>query len=181
VAGEHLTSERLELVALDAEDLDAWIARDHEVLNARTGARFQPPSDAPPLFDEDLSVIRGLLAESPVSTNWTWLLVQRTTSEPVGIAGFSAVDGEEGVMTTGYSVFPHFERQGYVTEALARLVAWLGGLRGVRLLRATIPEWNPASIRVATKLGMRPVGTTVDHDVGPVTVYEMPVSARPTR
>jgi RimJ/RimL family protein N-acetyltransferase len=95
----------------------------------------------------------------------------------LGIAGFSSVQGEDGVMMTGYSVFPRFERQGYATEALSTLVGWLSGLGGVRLVRATIPEWNPASIRVATKLGMTRIGTTVDHDVGRVNVYEMPVGA----
>jgi RimJ/RimL family protein N-acetyltransferase len=42
---------------------------------------------------------------------------------------------------------------------------------------STIPEWNPASIRVATKLGMRIVGTAVDHEVGRVNVYKMPVTS----
>jgi RimJ/RimL family protein N-acetyltransferase len=177
MAGERLASERLHLVALDGEDLDAWIARDHERLNTRTGARFQPPTDAPPLFGEDLPMMRALLAASTVTADRTWLLVERATSDPVGIAGFSSVQGEEGVMMTGYSVFPRFERQGYATEALSTLVGWLRGLGSVRVVRATIPEWNPASIRVATKLGMTHIGTAVDHDVGRVNVYEMPLGA----
>jgi [ribosomal protein S5]-alanine N-acetyltransferase len=173
MATQTLATQRLILRALDADDLDAWVARDADALQRRTGALFPVPVDAPPLFADDLPALRDQLRQDGGDGDGqVWLLIEKDTGEPVGVVGFStpATAGEERVATTGYSAFPRFQGQGYTTEALRELV------KGVPRLRATIPPGNRASIRVAEKLGMVNTGAAVDPDVGDVLVYETPAS-----
>jgi RimJ/RimL family protein N-acetyltransferase len=170
VATTTLATPRLILRELDARDLDAWVEGDAEVLRERTGARFQRPVEAPPLFADDLPTLRDLLGQAGGDArHQVWLLIEKDSGEPVGVAGFST---DQHVATTGYSVLPRFEGRGYTTEALQELLDHVRTQVGVDLVRATIPPDNRASIRVAEKLGMVNTGTDVDPEVGEVLVYE---------
>jgi RimJ/RimL family protein N-acetyltransferase len=168
VTAATVVTERLILRQLGAEDLDAWVAGHASVLQDRTGARFRAPVEAPPLFADDLPALRDLLRQED-GRHQIWLLVEKDSDEPVGVAGFST---DQRVATTGYSVFPRFESRGYTTEALRALLDRIQAEGGVDRVRATIPPDNLPSIRVAKKLGMVNTGTDVDPEVGDVLVYE---------
>ena len=173
MAALELHTTRLTLRALDAEDLDAWIAGDAARLVARTGARFPAVVEAPPLLGDDLPMFRDLLRLDPGTVGWNvWLFVLREGDEPVGAAGLFRPDAE-GAVFFGYTIFPRFERQGLTTEAMRALLAWILRQPMVRRARASIPPWNVASVRVAEKLGMVRVGTAKEPHVGEVWVYEI--------
>jgi hypothetical protein len=47
----------------------------------------------------------------------------------------------------------------------------------VRLVRTLAPVWNTPALRVAENVGMRPVATGEDDDVGEVLVYAVSAPA----
>jgi ribosomal-protein-alanine N-acetyltransferase len=169
-----LATERMRLLALDADTLEAWVARDAGRLTARTGARFALPLEAPPLVDDVLPFVRDRLRAIPDEVGWwCWLLVDRANDAAVGSVGFGGRPDEAGTVVVGYSVYEAHQRRGLATEAVRALAAWVLAQPGVLRLRATMPPWNGPSRHVATKVGMRQVGRGEHPDVGDVLVFDL--------
>ena len=171
---ERLTieTERLRLTGLTAEALAAWIQRDADALRHETGVDFHEPVQAPPLFGEDLPLFDERMREAAEDLGWwAWLVSTRADNLAVGVCG---LDGrpQDGTVAIGYSVYPQVEGRGYATEASAGLIRWVLAHEEARVVRATVPTWNLASLAVARKLGMEEVGLAVDDEVGEVAVYE---------
>lgn len=169
----RLYSPRLDLCALDAADLEAWLTGDAAALHRRTGARFPASLEAPPVFSDDLPALHDTLLRDRRRAQWAWLLVLRATEEPVGMAAIATLTGEAGVAALGYSLYAHCRGNGYMTEALQRLLDWLRMRGGVVRLRATIPPTNSASLRVAQAVGMTIRGSGRDEVAGDVLVCEI--------
>ena len=168
----HLTTERLELVPQTADLLDALIARDRARLEALTGACWPEPLAAPPLMEDALPYMLERMRADPLPAHWWgWVVVVRATEQVVGMLGLAG-ESDDGAVQLGYTIYPQFEGRGYATEAARVVVDW--GLRqpGVGTIRATIPPWHVASVRVAEKVGMRQTGTSHDDEVGEVAVFE---------
>ena len=72
----------------------------------------------------------------------------------------------------GYAMYPGSEGRGYATEAVRAIVDWVFSQDGVRTVRALAPVWNTPAVHVAEKVGMRPVASNEDDEVGEVLVYE---------
>jgi len=77
----------------------------------------------------------------------------------------------------GYAVYPEHEGFGFATEAVRAMVAWAFRQPGVREVRALAPVWNTPALRVAENVGMRPVASDEDDDVGEVLVYAITAPA----
>lgn len=170
-----LHTERLTLVALTpAAAYTAWAAGDAAALSAATGVAFAD-AGAPPLLGEDLPKIRDLVLERWIPEEmgwWGWLATLTETGEPVGSVGFAGRP-DDGVATIGYSVYERHQGKGYGTEATAAAVNWALSHDGVDGVRATIPDWNASSVRLAEKIGFVMTGTAEDPEVGEVLVYEI--------
>lgn len=110
---------------------------------------------------------RRKLAADPERLHWYtyWLLVERQTANAVGMCGFKGAP-VAGEVEVGYGTFPRYRRQGYMTEALAGLLAWARSERpGLRILAETA-QHNGPSQRVLEKAGFvhlpeRKTGTTI--------------------
>ncbi len=66
----------------------------------------------------------------------------------------------------GYSIAPAYRRHGYATEAMEGMMDWAGRVAGVRSFFLSISLDNPASLRLALKLGFRQVGEQIDEEDG---------------
>jgi ribosomal-protein-alanine N-acetyltransferase len=169
-----LRTERLTLVALTPEAYTAWAAGDAKALSAATGIPFVDP-EAPPLLAEDLPKIRDLASARWDADGfgwWGWLATLTETGEPVGSVGFAGRP-DDGVATIGYTVYERHQGKGYGAEATAAAVNWALSHEGVDGVRATIPDWNTPSVRMAEKIGFVMTGTAQDPEVGEVLVYEI--------
>ncbi len=82
---------------------------------------------------------------------------ERESGRLVGDVGLSPADGEPGVIKVGYTVAPAFQRRGYATEAVGALVVYAFDTLGAEVVRAYASADNIPSIRVAEKVGLRPV------------------------
>jgi RimJ/RimL family protein N-acetyltransferase len=172
-----LPTARLRLRPLDADVVDALIAGDAERLHALTGARFARPA-APPYMAEALPDVRERLRRHPEEAPWwTWLLVREDTGEAVGGVALGGPPDAAGRVLVGYAVYPEQEGQGFATEAVRAMIGWAFRQPGVREVRALAPVWNTPALRVAENVGMRPVASDEDDDVGEVLVYAISAPA----
>ena len=181
----RLLTDRLELLPLTADALDALLLRDRARLEALTIARFPDPLLPPPLMDDALPFMRDRLRAQPEELGWwAWLAVTRSAREAVGSVGLGGKPDGEGTVVIGCAVYPTVEGRGYATEAARSLPTWAIDQAGVARVRATVPPGHTPSVRVAEKVGMRQVGTAHDDEVGGVLVFEArgrQGSGRPTR
>lgn len=174
VPAAPITTQRLSLAPLTPDALDALIRRDAAALLAETGARFAEPVEPPPYMDDVLAFVRDRVRDHPAEDSWwSWLATHRESGEAIGSGGFGGLPDETGTVVIGYSLYPHYERQGFATEAATALALWALEQPGAERVVATIAPWNAPSVRVAEKLGMVAVGTAHDDEVGEVVIYEL--------
>jgi [ribosomal protein S5]-alanine N-acetyltransferase len=170
-------TSRLDLHPLGSEAVEALIAEDAERLGRLTGARFRTPA-APPYMADALPVVRERLRERPEESPWwNWLVVDRETGEAAGSVAFGGPPNVEGAVLVGYAMYAEFEGRGYATEAVKAMVSWAFAQPGVREVRALAPVWNTPALRVAENVGMRPVASEEDDDVGEVLLYAVTAPA----
>jgi [ribosomal protein S5]-alanine N-acetyltransferase len=173
----QVRTPRLDLRPLDAEAVDALLTGDGERLRRLTGARFREPAP-PPYMADALPVVRDRLRERPEETPWwNWLVVDRESGEAVGSVAFAGPVNPEGAVLVGYAIYAEYEGRGYATEAVRAMVAWAFRQPGVREVRALAPVWNTPALRVAENVGMRPVASEEDDDVGEVLLYAVTAPA----
>lgn len=165
---------RLELIPLEAEAIEALLGGDGPRLKSLTGADFSPPVAPPPYMAESLPVVRDRLRRSPGETPWwNWLVVRQDDHRAVGSVAFGGTPDAAGAVLIGYAMYPGHEGHGYATEAVRAMMEWAFAQPGVGIVRALAPVWNTPAVHVAEKVGMRPVASDEDDEVGEVLVYEM--------
>jgi RimJ/RimL family protein N-acetyltransferase len=86
---------------------------------------------------------------------FNWVVRLRSDSTAVGTVQATALDRDFGVVETAWVVGAAHQGQGYATEAVSALCAWLEGF-DARELCAFIHPQNLPSQRVAHHVGMAP-------------------------
>jgi RimJ/RimL family protein N-acetyltransferase len=150
IAAAIITTERLVLVPLQAEDADElcdllYDDRLHEFIGG-------PPQSRLELYDRFVLLAAG----SPrASETWmNWIVRRRLDSQPVGTvqATVRHVDERE-VARLGWMVGVEWQNQGYASEAAVALVKWVRR-QGVEDIGANIHPDHEASATVATRAGL---------------------------
>jgi RimJ/RimL family protein N-acetyltransferase len=173
VQPNSVRTPRLELMPMSAEIIDAILAGDGPQLRSLTGAEFTAPVGPPPYMADSLPEVRRHLQRSPGEQHWwNWLVVRHDNRQAVGSIAFAGMPDPTGAALIGYAMYPSREGSGYATEATLAMVEWAFGQPGVRIVRALAPVWNTPAVHVAEKVGMRPVGSYEDDEVGEVLIYE---------
>ncbi len=166
-------TERLQLMPLSADAVEALLRGDAARLRSLTEAEFATPAGPPPYMAESLPVVKERLRKHPAEARWwNWLVVRQDNHEAVGSVTFGGMPDREGSVLIGYAMYPAREGSGYATEAVRAMVEWAFAQPGVRIVRALAPVWNTPAVHVAEKVGMRPVGSYEDDEVGEVLIYE---------
>jgi ribosomal-protein-alanine N-acetyltransferase len=164
---------RLELSPLSAEAIEALLNGDAARLRSLTGAEFLAPVAPPPYMADSLPVVCDRLRSNPNEVGWwNWLIMRQDDHEAVGSVAFAGVPDETGAVLIGYAMYPAREGHGYATEAVRAMMEWAFAQPGVRVVRALAPVWNTPAVHVAEKVGMRPVASDEDDEIGEVLVYE---------
>lgn len=170
MAAIEIQTERLRLVPMTVEAIDALIADDRETLEAEVGAAFPEPLAPPPETGDVLEFFRDIVSRE---TEWTpRFIVLRYPPTVVGSAGAMRPD-LEGRCIVGYGIYPEHEGNGYATEATLGLIAAYREHVDVSTFAATIHPYNLASRRVAEKAGMRVTGEVIDPTEGRLEVWEV--------
>ena len=168
-----IRTARLEIVPLSADAIEALLQGNPERLRALTGAEFPQLVTPPPYMAESLPVVLSRLRQHPSEGEWwNWLVVNRQTRQALGSIALGGKPDASGAVLIGYAMYPGLEGHGYATEAVRALVEWVFDQPGVKTVRALAPVWNTPAVHVAEKVGMRPVASDEDDEVGEVLVYE---------
>jgi ribosomal-protein-alanine N-acetyltransferase len=167
-------SQRLLLVPLTPEALEALMYSDRAGAERALEAKFPSSELVPPLMTDALDFFLTIASAGPESASWgARAYITVDTREVTGVGGFGGPPDEHGFVMTGYSVYPEFQRQGYASEAARALADWAMTQPGVTGVRATISPHNFASERVAAYAGLhRTDATEDDPDEGLVVVWK---------
>jgi ribosomal-protein-alanine N-acetyltransferase len=121
------------------------------------------PDNWPPESQADaLDFFLGLIENAPQHLGWfAWHVLRRESADApatlVAGAGFLGPP-VDGVVETGYSVLPQFQRQGIGTEVVGALVQWALTHPEVERVTAQTARDNTPSLRLLARLGFVAVG-----------------------
>jgi len=146
----NIETERLILVVLLPEDIEALIAGELERAARLTGYAFTPDPELGDL-GWHLSALRRDSRHLP----WRMrVIVERSSSTVVGSINLKGPPTSEGDVEIGWGLIDTARNKGYATEAAAAVIDWALQQPGVNLVSATVPDDNHPSQRVAAKLGL---------------------------
>ena len=150
-----IETERLRLVVLLLEEVEALIAGDAERAGQLAGVEF------PAGWPEEREAREGLpwhlrhLHADAEQVPWRIrVIVERCSGTVVGSINLKGPPSADGDVEIGWGIEERYRRRGYALEAAAAVVAWVSAQPGVKSLSATVPDDNAASLRLAAKLGM---------------------------
>jgi [ribosomal protein S5]-alanine N-acetyltransferase len=173
-----IQSERLELISMSPAFMSASMARD--IANATTLLGAALPEEWPDAPDL-LAMRLGQLEKDAALESWLLrAIVLRRTRQMIGYIGFHTAPGAEylepyspGAVEFGFTVFPHWRRQGYAREASLALMQWARESHGLRAFVLSIRPDNVASQALAKQLGFARVGSHIDEVDGEEDVLEL--------
>lgn len=146
----------MRLYALSLAEVEELLRGESAALEARIQATI--PSDWPgPHLASALPTIAEEMAREPGDARWVWVVVDPITARVTGDIGFHGPLRDEATVEIGYIILPHAQGRGYATEAVSALIHWTFARTRVTLIIAQVDPTNIASLRVAEKVGMRPL------------------------
>jgi RimJ/RimL family protein N-acetyltransferase len=153
-----IQSRRLNLIAATTNLIKNDIAGRQvlaEALGVNVGKYWPPDLYGPRAMQFALTQL-----DDPTEQGWSfWYL--STVDEPgelVGICGFKGRPDQSGSVEIGYSILSVYQRKGFATEAVLRLVGWAFSHHNVTEVSAeTLPHLSQ-SIRVLEKNGFEFTG-----------------------
>ena len=154
----------LEQPLIDVDDelsLRSWRERDAEVVRAA----FDDPDiqrwhvrrlDS---VDEAREWVAMWATRWARETDASWAIVDRRDDRPVGQVGLRSVSLFDGIARVSYWVLPRARGAGVAVRAARAVTGWTFDVLGLHRLSLEHSTANPASCRVATKLGFALDGT----------------------
>ena len=102
---------------------------------------------------EAMQYLFDLAAKTPNSFPWitNWQIIEKERNIAIGSACFMNVPNEKGEVEIGYGIYPAFQNQGFMTEALESICRWALNQPGVAAIHAETEPENIASHRVLGK------------------------------
>ena len=172
-----LVTERLRLVPITLDAIEAVLDHDQPRAEAAVGARFPAAWPTDKLLDVGFPFSRAQIRAAPDHKLWgDSLVLLRDEPRVVGSVVFHGWP-TDGVAEIGYSIEPDSRGNGLAIEATRACVAWAFAQAGIRAVQATTFPWHIASIAVIRHLGMRQVATREHDSLGELLVLERRGSA----
>ena len=167
-----LVTERLRLVPITLEAIEAVLDHDKARAEAVVGARFPDEWPNDQLVALGYPFSRQALREAPEIRLWgDSLVLLRDEPRVVGSVVFHGHPAD-GIAEVAYSIEECSRGCGLATEATRACVEWALVQDGIRAVQATTFPWHLASLGVIRKLGMVQIATR-DHDtLGELLVFE---------
>jgi RimJ/RimL family protein N-acetyltransferase len=147
----NIETERLALVALLPEDIEALITRDFARFAVLSGFRFPP--DNPDIGDLAWH-LRAIQADEKHLPWRMRVIVERSSKTVVGSINLKGPPSSAGDVEIGWGLVEDVRGRGYATEASAAVIKWAREQPGVNSISATIPDDNYPSQRLAKRLGL---------------------------
>lgn len=110
--------------------------------------------DAEPMRDmgEADQLIDFYMKPEPRSQH-RWIIIQKSDGDKIGTCGFHCWNKETGSVEIGYDLDRNYWGNGYMVEALTRIIEFAKCEMGVKVISACIYTENQKSIHLVEKLG----------------------------
>lgn len=149
----YLNTERLLLRPIRAEDAQA-------VFSYRSLPEVALYQGWVPASAEEVAVYANKMADLPADSKeqwWQWVIINQSGQTLLGDLAF-CVDAEGQQAELGVAVAPHYQGQGYATEALRALISHLFQHYGLHRIHVSIDPRNQPSVLLFERLGFRHEG-----------------------
>lgn len=167
-----LVTERLRIVPITLEAIEAVLDRDKARAEAIVGARFPPGWPDDQLVDVGFPYSREAIRAAPHIRLWgDSLVLLRSEPRVVGSVVFHGHPAD-GIAEVGYGIEERSRGIGLATEATRACVDWALAQAGIAAVHATTFPWHVASLGVIRNLGMQLVGTREHDTLGELLVFE---------
>jgi [ribosomal protein S5]-alanine N-acetyltransferase len=167
-----LVTQRLRLVPITLEAIEAVLDGDKPRAEAIIGARFPPawPNDV--LLDVGFPYSREAICAEPDVRLWgDSLVLLRDEPRVVGSVVFHGRPCD-GVAEIGYSIENSSRGNGLASEATRACLEWALAQSGIDAVHATTFPWHTASLGVIRRLGMQQIATREHDTLGELLVFE---------
>lgn len=119
--------------------------------------------DEPIETADQAAAIVDFYLSAPQPTYNRWVIMRRCDCRPIGTCGFHRWSRQHRRAEVGYDLGPSFQGQGYMTEALAAMVAHGFTQLGLRRIEALVAPANLRSAALLTRSGFQCEGTLRDY------------------
>lgn len=109
--------------------------------------------DAPVTTRAQAQAILDFYLSPSASFHNRWVIVRRDDGRPIGTCGFHKWIQPYHKVEIGYDLSPSAWKQGYMTEALHRILTYAFTEMAINRVEAVVYPQNSASIRLAERLG----------------------------
>jgi RimJ/RimL family protein N-acetyltransferase len=167
-----LTTERLRLVPVTLDAIEAVLDHDKARAEAVVGAAFPDAWPNDDLVALGFPFSREALRAAPDIRLWgDSLVLLKDEPRVVGSVVFHG-HPSDGVAEVAYSIEESSRCKGFAAEAVRACVEWALEHPSIEAVQATTFPWHVASLGVIRRLGMMQVGVR-DHDtLGELLVFE---------
>lgn len=173
-----IETARMTLIPASVPFIEAVLLDDRALAGRVIGATLAPNWPPDVVRERALPIAAYRLREDPALEPWLgMLMVLRADKVVVGMLGFKGPPDERGAIEIGWGIESEYEGKGLTTEAARAMIDWAARQPGVQRVLAQIPPDNERSRRVAARLGMKALRTSLHPDVGTVDVWEVGVSS----
>jgi RimJ/RimL family protein N-acetyltransferase len=167
-----LVTERLRLVPITLEAIEAVLDLDKPRAEAIIGATFPPAWPNATLLDVGFPYSRDAILAAPDVRLWgDSLVVLRDEPRVVGSVVFHGRP-TDGIAEVGYAIEETSRGNGLATEATLACVEWALAQDGIHAVQATTFPWHVASLGVIRNVGMTQIGTREHDTLGELLVFE---------
>jgi len=167
-----LLTERLRLVPITLEAVEAVLDHDKPRAEAIVGARFPPAWPNDQLLDVGFPYSRAAIRAAPEIRLWgDSLVILRDEPLVVGSVVFHG-HPPDGIAEIGYGIEEQSRGVGLATEATRACVEWALAQPGIVAVHATTFPWHVASLGVIRNLGMKHIDTREHDTLGELLIFE---------
>lgn len=155
---KELTTERLLLKNIDYNDVQFMYEQfSNDFVNKYL-------FDMEPLksIEEAQGIIRFYLESKP-SLQHRWIIIQKEDNQKIGTCGFHCWNKKTGVIEIGYDLQEDYAKQGYMSEAMEKMIEFAKTELQVKQIDANIYVDNQASISLVKKFGFKKTGEKFEH------------------
>lgn len=150
-----IETQRLRLVALFPDEVEALVARDEETASQSAGVVFPSGWPVEPEAREGLEWHLRHLRANNAHIPWRIrVIVERASGRVIGSINLKGPPDATGDVEIGWGLVEDYRGRGYAFEAALAVVKWAAAQANARSVSATVPRHNGASERLAAKLGM---------------------------
>lgn len=154
-----IETERLKLVPLDFDNI---MPDEHQKIEQKLGLQLASMILGEQI-DRDIKAAMRTSLENVIRdkkqdqwyTDWqSVLIILKGENVIIGGFCFQRYPDEEGTVQIGYMIQPEYQRDGYMTEALKRGIAWIFERPDISAVLAETTKSNFPSQKVLKKVGM---------------------------